>query len=242
MCTLIVAWKVAGGPDLFVIANRDEDRERPSSGPGIRQVGDLRALSPRDEKAGGSWIGLNEAGVFAGITNRFGMEPGPEYRSRGELVLKALAYRTSRQAAEAIYGLSATDYNGFHLVIADQEEAFVVWSDGVELYQMELEPGYYGFSERSFGAAPSRRLERLQARLEGLDGWSKEREAQLRRWMSERDGEDALEGTCICTTERYGTVSSSVIEVDRQKEWRYLYADGPPCEVDYEEQAVSVLN
>lgn len=69
MCTLIVLHRCVTGRPLVVAANRDEFFARPAEGPAIRESQTGRILAPRDLEAGGSWVGLSERGVFAGLTN-----------------------------------------------------------------------------------------------------------------------------------------------------------------------------
>ena len=69
MCTLIVLHRCVAGKPLVVAANRDEFFARPAEGPAIRAARSGRILAPRDLEAGGSWVGLSERGVFAGLTN-----------------------------------------------------------------------------------------------------------------------------------------------------------------------------
>ncbi len=69
MCTLIVLHRCVPGRPLVVAANRDEFLERPAEGPALRRIGDGRIMAPLDLEAGGTWLGLNERGVFAGLTN-----------------------------------------------------------------------------------------------------------------------------------------------------------------------------
>lgn len=69
MCTLIVLHRCVTGKPLVVAANRDEFFARPAEGPAIRAARSGRILAPRDLEAGGSWVGLSERGVFAGLTN-----------------------------------------------------------------------------------------------------------------------------------------------------------------------------
>jgi len=70
VCTLVVAWQVFDEAPIAVAANRDEAFGRPSDPPAVRG-GDPEVVAPRDEEAGGTWIGYNEAGVLAAITNRW---------------------------------------------------------------------------------------------------------------------------------------------------------------------------
>ena len=68
MCTLVVASHVLPDRSLVVVANRDEQLDRASSPPFRWKEG---FFAPRDEVAGGTWLGVNDHGVFVGITNRY---------------------------------------------------------------------------------------------------------------------------------------------------------------------------
>jgi len=69
MCTLIVLHRCVPGRPLVVAANRDEFFARPAEGPAVRESRAGRILAPLDLEAGGTWVGLSERGVFAGLTN-----------------------------------------------------------------------------------------------------------------------------------------------------------------------------
>ena len=68
MCTLVVASHVLPDRPLVVVANRDEQLDRASSPPFAWKEG---FFAPRDDVAGGTWLGVNDHGVFVGITNRY---------------------------------------------------------------------------------------------------------------------------------------------------------------------------
>ncbi|RDV38586.1 hypothetical protein DV096_07165 [Bradymonadaceae bacterium TMQ3] len=236
MCTILIATRCAPDCPLFVVANRDESLVRPASAPALRRIEGMRVLAPRDERSGGSWLGLNEAGVFVAITNRFEVERRPHHRSRGELVWQALGKCSVEDALEHVRGLSPTDYGGFHLLVADSTRAQVIWSDGATLREEVLAPGYHALSERSFGAGPSKRLERLAQRLVG----ERELDDGLRRGlietMAQRDGHDPFESTCVhMPALGYGTRSSTIVALGERG--RFEYAAGPPCETAYESYA-----
>ncbi|RAL22844.1 hypothetical protein DL240_08090 [Lujinxingia litoralis] len=232
MCTLIVATRCAPDVPLFVVANRDESFGRLAAPPTLRISGSMRVLAPRDEQAGGTWLGLNEAGLFVAITNRFEVERRDHHRSRGELVWNALAREGVEGAVAYARALSPRDYGGFHLMMADAQGAAVVWSDGERLQHRRWAPGYYVISERSFGASPSMRLERLEARLHPLQALDAEVRDELVRWMAERDDEHPFEGTCVHLPEfDYGTRSSTVVALGEQA--RFEYCEGAPCDGEY---------
>ena len=69
MCTLIVLHRCVAGRPLVVAANRDEFLARPAEDFAIRTSATGPILSPLDLEAGGTWVGLSQRGVFAGLTN-----------------------------------------------------------------------------------------------------------------------------------------------------------------------------
>src|SRR6185312_1305710 len=167
MCTLALEFAPDTALPLRVAANRDEALDRPATGPALRE-GPIRFIAPRDEKAGGTWLGLNSRGLFVGITNRFGQRPDPNRLSRGALVWDSLAQPSAEALHRALSTLEVRRYNPFHLLYADRSGAFATWSDGDARRQVQLQPGLHVVTERSFDAVPV--VER-----EGLlrDAWAK---------------------------------------------------------------------
>jgi len=233
MCTLIVGHRIDSETPLIVGANRDEMLDRPASPPAIRTGGPIPFLAPRDDRSGGTWLGLNAAGVFAALTNRFGGPADPDRRSRGEIVSRALNYETATAAASDLDDLDPAQYNGFHLVVADGASARVVVSDGDLLTSTPLEPGFAVVTERSFGAAENPRKRRIRRELEGRRTEGAVDLADLREILGHCD-HGSIEAVCVAFDEfDYGTRSSTLIRCAREG-MQFLHADGPPCEVDYE--------
>lgn len=233
MCTLILATRVFDDSATFLASNRDEQLDRPSTGP-IRWDGDPAFVAPRDELRGGTWLGVNEHGLLTAITNRFGEARNAEKRSRGELVLIALTQPRAATAAEKICSLDPADFNPYHLVIADAAGAHVVWSDGHDAHGEELEPGVHVLTERSFAASDNARKEFLDARISQLraDG-ELDRQAVVDLLAVRRDGD--IDCTCVSLPQlNYGTRSSTVVDVDQR---RLEFADGAPCDVDYQDHS-----
>src|SRR5690349_8113988 len=94
MCTLIAAVRQFPGFPLVIAANRDEFLGRPSTPPRLWS-GEAPFLAPRDEQAGGTWLGLTPTGMFVGVTNRFGVPKDGKRSSRGMLVVDALRKPTA---------------------------------------------------------------------------------------------------------------------------------------------------
>ena len=101
MCTVILAHRLLDDAPLLLGANRDEQLARPSEPPRLRDDTPISPVSPRELKAGGTWLGVNEEGVISAITNRFGKLAEGSRRSRGELVDLALEHKSAAAASSA---------------------------------------------------------------------------------------------------------------------------------------------
>jgi uncharacterized protein with NRDE domain len=237
VCTLIVAWQVFEEAPVCVAANRDEAFGRPSTPPTVRE-GDPRIVAPRDEDAGGTWLGYNENGVLVGITNRW--VDGDGDRSRGLLVEDALSEPTARKAIDHVEAeLDAREYTPFHLLAADTDDCLLVeWGDGHQV--TEFDPGVHivvnvGFDGEWF--VPSRRPDVGRQQAANAD--------RIRAEIQSRPGETAGEwtrragevlgthefGACI-HGDGFGTRSSSLIRLGEERVFEF--ADGPPCETPFE--------
>src|SRR5713101_3267717 len=152
MCTFAFAVRPSPGVALAVTGNRNEFLARPAAPP--RVWPELPGvLMPRDEKAGGTWLGLTASGLFVCVTNRRGASPDPARRSRGLLVLDALRAPDAAAVRKLASGLDPLRYNAFHLVFADAREAGVAVCDGERLEVRALPPGEAQLvTERSYGA------------------------------------------------------------------------------------------
>ena len=245
MCTVVVAAQVFAGFPLVVVANRDEHLDRASSPPRL-WPGSMPFVAPRDDVAGGTWLGVNAAGVFVGITNRY-LGPTDDARvSRGALVTSALALPSARAIHEAMARVPAARHNGFHLVYADAHDVLVTASNGTHLAQLTLGKGVHAITERSFGAgndAPRRaRIDAAWKRLAPTSTLELDRLSQL---LTEHDDTDVLGATCIhvpglrdlrervpCESHglRYGTRSGAALALaDVPANSRMRWAEGPPC-------------
>jgi hypothetical protein len=126
VCVLLLHHRTRPEWPVVLLANRDEFLDRPFEPPALRDAA-RGIVAPRDLRAGGTWIGLNGDGNVAAVTNRPGEDARDGTRSRGLLVHDALRERTARAAAERVVAdLRATAYAGFHLLLADRDEAFVL--------------------------------------------------------------------------------------------------------------------
>ena len=125
MCTLVLLRRPGAAWPLVLAANRDELASRPARPPGRHWPDRADIVGGLDVQAGGSWLGINDHGVVAGVLNRTGtLGPAAGKRSRGELVLEALDHADAAAAARALADLDPDAYRPFNLVIADNRDAF----------------------------------------------------------------------------------------------------------------------
>ena len=239
MCTLIVLHRCFPDAQLVVAANRDEFLDRPAEGPALRDWNGQTLLAPRDVQAGGTWLGLNGSGLFVALTNRPIDPPDPTRRSRGLLVSDALAaHETAAQAARSLSELPADSYNPFNVLVADGQKAFAIVYDEKPRVT-ELPPGAHVIGNADPNDRAHPKVGRILAEAERVAAGSSQ------------DALDALAGICRTHREQaaledrhgdtcihlgsYGTrCSTLLLKATRPEDDRLLWADGPPCENDYE--------
>lgn len=236
MCTLILLHRCLDAAPLLVAANRDEFLDRPAAPPAVSDGVGVPIVAPLDLRAGGTWLGVNAGRVFAALTNRPTRRPDPTRRSRGLLVLDALAQGSASTAADRLAALPAGLYNPFNLVVADADQAFVlVYGDAPRL--APLDPGVHVIGNSDPLAPDAPKVARLRARAEsaarGPAGGILDSLAQICR--SHEGGGAALDDTCIHTSS-YGTRSSTLLRIGATPRSDALhFADGPPCRTAYDD-------
>lgn len=131
MCTLVTLHRPGHAWPMLIAANRDEMAGRPWQPPGRHWPARPAVTAGLDLEAGGTWLGVNDAGVVAAVLNRVGsLGPAGGKRTRGDLPLIALDHGNAREAAQAILALPARDFRAFNMVVADANGAFWLrWTD-----------------------------------------------------------------------------------------------------------------
>ncbi len=234
MCTLIAFHRCVPGAALVVAANRDEFHARPALGPALRETPHGAVVAPLDARAGGTWLGLGRTGLFAAVTNRRCEEPDPSRRSRGLLVMEALAAGSAEAAARAVERQDGSTYNPFNLFLADRERAFAV-TCGTRMRTLPLDPGLHVVGNAPLDGPEVAKVERLRKRAERAASAAPDRLLdELSSVCSGHEGgAEPLEDACVHAGP-YGTRSSTLLrlaEDDRGSALRY--ADGPPCTTAY---------
>jgi uncharacterized protein with NRDE domain len=238
VCTLIAFHRVWDDAPLVIAVNRDEAYDRPASPPS--RVGSRPAvLMPRDERAGGTWMGAAEGGLWVGLTNRRGGEEDPARRSRGLLCLDLLQEPDPESVGARVTVLDQP-YNPFNLVAGDRESLLLVeYADGTAR-RRRLPPGCHVVTNRPFdetvGEPKAGRARQLLAQA-GL--WPERLGGRAPGGLDERLastlGDHGIAGAdALCLHGgRYGTRSAAVWRMERDG-IALAYADGPPCCTSFE--------
>lgn len=239
MCLLILLRGVDPEYPLIVASNRDEQRSRPSAPPGLFVGQNNRMLSPRDRQAQGTWMGINEHGMFAGLTNLAGgagmgdMGPIDVHTTRGELPHLALDQADVASAVDAVWNrIDTDDFMGFQLLVADGASARIVSHAGCVRSVAEV-PGPWVVLSNEHGERELVIPGIEDAALPGLE--IEDRLAALAPVLLD---EGALSGHRILKRGgEYGTVASALLAIPARPSqgliWRY--AAGVPGEVSYKE-------
>jgi len=239
VCTLATFVDVFPGWPLVVAANRDEFLARPATPPVLLREAAPRAFGGRDLTAGGTWLGIAETGVVAGLLNRRSATPADATcRSRGLLCLEALACGDGASAAAFAAAEPARRYNAFNLLVADRRDAFVASQPaGESPHAIPLERGLHVLTNLDVDDPTCPRIAASHRRF-GAAGDAFARDGDVEAFVQGlravlADHATALDprgpGNLCVHAGPYGTRSSSVLLIGSAGRARYFHADGPPC-------------
>ena len=224
MCIVSIAWQSHPQWQLVVAGNRDELHARPSR-PMARWDDDPALLAGRDELAGGTWLGVSEAGRFAVVTNVAGnRQPDPEMESRGLLLRDFL---TGSGAHATVQTETFSKFSPFNLLTVDRDQAHL-YSNRADRQKTWLDGGVFGLSN-----GPLNRPWPKSARLNGfVSEWLSQDGGDISHLMdrladetpcpydgdghtddAERSGHE--QSPIFIRNAIYGTRCSSVVTIDR---------------------------
>ena len=246
MCTLVILRRPENDWPLIVAANRDEMLDRPGAPPGRHWPDRAHVCAGLDKLGGGTWLGINDYGLVAGVLNRTGtLGPDPELRSRGELPLEALDHAEATEAARALADLDPAAYRPFNLFVADRGHAFWITSlnaagePGMRVADVPI--GLSMLTDRDLNDDTSGRIALNLAKFNAAAA-PDPASGDWREWQTLLSDKavtvDAREAMNIRMDTGFATVSSSLIAFakpemrDTPPVW--LFADGPPDKTPYE--------
>lgn len=240
VCTLVILYRPGHSWPLLAAANRDERLDRAWRAPGRHWPQLPEVVAGLDEFGGGSWLGVNDAGVLAAVMNRTGsLGPAPDKQSRGQLVLQALQNGSAAMAAAALTGTEPDDYRAFNLLVADATDAFWLRHSGEAGAQrvdvVELPPGICMLTDRDCNDRASARVATYLPRFQhapppepGRGDWQAWESLLGDHTLAPAD--DPQAAMFIVPRAGFGTVSSSLIALPsaagprRSPIWRFAAA------------------
>ena len=249
MCTVVILRRPEHDWPIIVAANRDEQINRSWKGPARHRFDRPDVIAGLDELGGGSWLGINEFGVFACILNRQGtLGPQADKRSRGEIVLDALDFEDSAAAVETIAHIDGQAFRDFNMIVADNRDAYCVKlaSDQSSTAQISGIPeGYSMLTAGELNDVSCNRIKTFLPKFKsapapnpGVGDWSIWPELMA---SSSLDGNPGS-AMCFLTESGFGTSSSALLalpsidsalhEPPARVEWKF--ASGPPDSSPYE--------
>jgi uncharacterized protein with NRDE domain len=249
MCTIIALRGVRADFPLVLATNRDEFYARRSAGP-ARILEQPSTVGGRDLEAGGTWMGVTAAGLFVGVTNqRTLVAPDRSKRSRGELVMRALAHGDVAQIRGFLAHEDGREFNAFNLMFGDARALYAAYGRSSQR-EIEVEPvpeGIHVLPNDRLDAPDFLKVERARHLLAAhvSAAWPELR-ARLAETLA--DGvvppieaipnpppESVLDRAflarlaALCVrTPVYGTRSSTIVALTPGGVGAYWYADGPP--------------
>ena len=235
MCLLAVLYRLVPESPILVAANREEYYDRPSLPPSI-QSGKPRVLCGVDQRAGGTWLGVNQHGMFVGLCNRRSNADQLGARSRGLLAREGLRCGSARKGVDkAMEELMTHRYEGLNLVVCDAESGWVVHSDG-EHEVVPLEEGLNIIGNQDVNDPQDERV-RLAHRLltlQMLD--SPVKFLAVASKVFARSPSPPGRPTMVARGNDYGTVSSTLIALSpKPRDAIFQFAAGAPDETKYED-------
>ena len=251
MCTLVILRRPEHDWPVIIGANRDEMMDRSWQAPGRHWPDREDVIAGKDDLAGGTWLGMNDSGLVAGVLNRRGsLGPKEGYRSRGELPLEILSHVDASDAAEALRDINPNAYRPFNSVFADNRDAYWLslaetrWGSHSEIHT--IPPGISLITSSDRNDTSSARIRTYLPQFETAEvpdpekgNWSDWQSLFASRIYDPSDGPEGA--MTISTDTGFGTVSSSLIALpspnyittEKNVKPVYLFSDGAPTATSY---------
>ena len=236
MCLLAIQYKLVPDAPVLVAANREEFFERPSLQPSI-QSGKPRVLCGLDQQANGTWLGVNQHGLFVAICNRRRQVPMYPTRSRGVLCKELLRCDSALAARDkAMEEMSTGKYDGANFVAVDAESGWCVHAAD-DINASEMSPGLNIISNAGDLNNPQCERSELARRLltlQTLD--SPVKFLAIASKVFARPPSPPGRPSIVMRGSDHGTVSSTLIALGkRPRDAIYQYSSAAPDKSRYED-------
>jgi uncharacterized protein with NRDE domain len=235
MCLLAIQYRLVPEAPILVAANREEFYDRPWHNPSI-QPGKPRVMCGVDGKSTGTWLGVNQNGLFVACCNRFKFALPTNPKSRGALCLELLRANSARQAVDlAMDDLNANKLEGVNFIIADAESGWAVHGhDEVEVVRMEEGLNIISNGDMNDPRDERVKLARRLLTLQTLDSPVKFLAVASKAFARTPSAPDRP--SMVTRGKEKGTVNSTLIALGkRPRDAIYQFAAGSPDQARYED-------
>ena len=164
MCLIAFAWQPDTAIPLIAASNRDEFYQRPTQTL-HNWHDDYGVIAGQDLEAGGTWLGINQYGRFAALTNIRDPKRMTGEISRGRLVQGFLQSTTAPERYLQALVDDVERYAGFNLLVGDRHALYFL--NSVEKTVKHLKAGVYGLSNANLDT-PWPKLVRIKEGLANL--------------------------------------------------------------------------
>jgi len=241
MCTLAIYFRTFADFPVVVAANRDEYLARAALPP-VTLSDHPHVVGGKDMRAGGTWLGINEHGMIAGLLNRRTADYGPgnpDLRSRGLLCLEALRQPSAVAAVRYVERQRGADYNPFNLLIASPEASFVAYNRGGVVEIVEISEGFHLLTNIDVDDFECPRISRAHsgfAKLAAQEAFVRDpltNRSELHQLLADHstqlDPRSGRPNSLCMHLGDYGTRSSSLIFMQGDGRVDHFFAAGSPC-------------
>ena len=245
MCTIILLYKTVPGFPMIIAANRDEFINRSALAPHLwqscRQGKTKKMFAGKDQQAGGTWLGINNHGVVAGLTNYSTGYRDLSKASRGDIVLKCLAADNPVTAKKKLFPEETAQYNPFNLFCISPEEGFL-YTNYPSPRCRPINKGIHVLTNKDLDSEEDPKKNWILQRLKA-PAVPKEPKPLMALFspILSAHGHEGTAEICI-HLKGYGTVSSSMIFIHQHwEESRYFYCQGAPCRKSFQDLSPSFV-
>lgn len=232
MCLIVFAYKYHPKYPFILAGNRDEFYARPTQ---KLHIWDSKPniLAGKDLKDGGTWLGVNQHGRMAAITNHRDLNNIKQSApSRGNIITKIL--KSYQPVADQLSDMEPDfpKYNGFNLITGTLDDLYYVSNEGNHF--LKIKPGLYGISNaflntpwpktnqalEDFTHALNGDMPNVNAIFELLSNTTTYPDHTLPKTGLPPEMERAVSSIFIRTDE-YGTRSSALLMMDNEGKIRF---------------------
>ncbi len=237
MSLLAVLYRLVPESPILVAFNRDEYYDRPSHPPTV-QSGKPRVLCGLDQRAGGTWLGVNQHGMFVGLTTRrIGGGETIGSRSRGLVAREILRCTSARDAVDkAVDEMTSYIFEPFNLIVCDSESGWLVYNNGEQYEVHPLEIGLNVVGNFNLNDPNDDRVQMASRllTLQNLD--SPVKFLAVASKVFARSPQPGTRASMVIRNHEFGTVSSTLIALSpKPRDAIFQYSAGSPDESRYED-------